>query len=156
MFSCDFGFYGDVCDISVNCLQIDEIKFDNHKDLSKIINTCGQKPKDQYGKKSTINKYVEGILRMVSEFKKYDCQGEIEIKFEDMFTFTILVKIISVIACFIFQIVLKFIWKHRTSISKIRNLFGFKSFSQQHDTENSHEFDRVMTNALKNKKEIEY
>ncbi len=93
---------------------------------------------------------------MESEFKKYDCQGEIEIKFEDMFTFTILVKIISVIACFIFQIVLKFIWKHRTSISKIRNLFGFKSFSQQHDTENSYEFDRVMTNALKNKKEIEY
>jgi len=64
--------------------------------------------------------------------------------------------IISVIACFIFQIVLKFLWKYRTSISKIRNFFGFQSCSQQHDTENSHEFDRVMTNALKNKKEIEY
>ncbi len=57
MFSfCDFGFYGDVCVISVNCVQIDEIKFYNHKDLSKIINTCRQKPKHQYCKKSTINK----------------------------------------------------------------------------------------------------
>ncbi len=137
-------------------MQIDEIKFDNHKDLSQIINTCEQKPKDQYCKKSTINKYVEAILRMVTDFKKYDCQGEIEIKFEEMFTFTILVKIISVIACFIFQIVLKFIWKYRTSISKIRNLFGFQSCSKQHDTENSHELNHVMTNAWKNKNEIEY
>jgi hypothetical protein len=33
---------------------------------------------------------------MVSEFKKYDCQGEIEIKFEDMFTFTILVHLYNI------------------------------------------------------------
>jgi hypothetical protein len=76
-----------------------EIKFFNHKDLSKIINTCRQKPKHQYCKKSTINKYVEGILRMVSEFKKYDCQAEIEIKFEDMLTFTILVHLYHISNC---------------------------------------------------------
>ncbi len=99
MFSGDFGFYGDVCDISVNCVQIDEIKFYYHKDLSKIINTCRQKPKHQFCKKSTIRKYVVGILRMVSEFKKYDCQGEIEIKFEDMFTFKILVHLYHISNC---------------------------------------------------------
>jgi hypothetical protein len=76
-----------------------EIKFYNHKDISKIINTCRQKPKHQSCKKRTINKYVEGILRMVSEFKKYDCQGEIEIKFEDMFTFTILVHLYHISNC---------------------------------------------------------
>ncbi len=49
-------------------MQIDEIKFDNHKDFSKIINTYEQKPKDQYCKKSSINKYVEAILRMVKDY----------------------------------------------------------------------------------------